>query len=116
MNDCEFFGCHFRHYHLAHRVHCVKNAFLVYTYVCLTASINENELPMIDSSDQLEPHNLARIAEYDETDSELTDSTESSHSTSLSEPEGIFGECVCMCVYFCFVVLQHYHHYVAEML
>nr|XP_036220118.1 protein phosphatase 1 regulatory subunit 12A isoform X5 [Bactrocera oleae] len=51
------------------------------------ASINENELPMIDSSDQLEPHNLARIAEYDETDSELTDSTESSHSTSLSEPE-----------------------------
>ncbi|XP_054085925.1 protein phosphatase 1 regulatory subunit 12A isoform X2 [Zeugodacus cucurbitae] len=56
---------------------------------------NENELPMIDSSDQLDqPHNLARIAEYDETDSELTDSTESSHSTSLSEPEGIFGECV----------------------
>ncbi|XP_050335188.1 protein phosphatase 1 regulatory subunit 12A isoform X9 [Bactrocera neohumeralis] len=51
------------------------------------ASITENELPMIDSSDQLEPHNLARIAEYDETDSELTDSTESSHSTSLSEPE-----------------------------
>uniref|UniRef100_A0A0K8UVF7 Protein phosphatase 1 regulatory subunit 12A n=1 Tax=Bactrocera latifrons TaxID=174628 RepID=A0A0K8UVF7_BACLA len=42
---------------------------------------------MIDSSDQLEPHNLARIAEYDETDSELTDSTESSHSTSLSELE-----------------------------
>lgn len=49
---------------------------------------------MIDSNDQLDSHNLARIAEYDETDSELTDSTESSHSTSLSEPEGTFGECV----------------------
>ncbi|XP_054733734.1 protein phosphatase 1 regulatory subunit 12A isoform X2 [Anastrepha obliqua] len=52
------------------------------------ASISDIELPMIDSSEQLDqPHNLARIAEYDETDSELTDSTESSHSTSLSEPE-----------------------------
>ncbi|XP_017474421.1 PREDICTED: protein phosphatase 1 regulatory subunit 12A isoform X3 [Rhagoletis zephyria] len=52
------------------------------------ASISDIELPMIDSSDQLDQaHNLARIAEYDETDSELTDSTESSHSTSLSEPE-----------------------------
>lgn len=62
----------------------------VNTYVCLAASISDIELPMIDSSDQLDQaHNLARIAEYDETDSELTDSTESSHSTSLSEPEGI---------------------------
>ncbi|XP_055846461.1 protein phosphatase 1 regulatory subunit 12A-like [Episyrphus balteatus] len=33
--------------------------------------------------------NLERITESDETDSELTDSTESSHSTSISEAEGI---------------------------
>lgn len=34
---------------------------------------------------------LKKITESpDETDSELTDSTESSHSTSISETEGIF--------------------------
>ncbi|XP_067613488.1 protein phosphatase 1 regulatory subunit 12A isoform X11 [Eurosta solidaginis] len=52
------------------------------------AAISDNELPIIDSrSEQLDVHNLSRITEYDETDSELTDSTESSHSTSLSDPE-----------------------------
>lgn len=33
--------------------------------------------------------NLESFQESDETDSELTDSTESSHATSISETEGI---------------------------